>query len=103
MLVGRAQSSHSPHPGVQTASRSRWVWSTVRKGNPVEMLADTPNVDGSTSANRSQPEDLLVRRIGLEQEFFLVDRGGMLSDLADPFLSQCQEAAQTEGLDPHCF
>jgi Glutamate-cysteine ligase family 2(GCS2) len=67
------------------------------------MLADTPNVDGSTSANRSQPEDLLVRRIGLEQEFFLVDRRGMLSDLADPFLSQCQEAAQTEGLDPHCF
>jgi hypothetical protein len=67
------------------------------------MLADTPNVDGSTSANRSQPEDLLVRRIGLEQEFFLVDRRGMLSDLADPFLSQCQEAAQREGLDPHCF
>jgi carboxylate-amine ligase len=67
------------------------------------MLADTPNVDGSTSANRSQLEDLLVRRIGLEQEFFLVDRRGMLSDLADPFLSQCQEAAQTEGLDPHCF
>jgi hypothetical protein len=52
------------------------------------MLANISNVEGSTSANRSllgerakgdDPDEgslgLPVRRIGLEQEFFLVDRG----------------------------
>ena len=67
------------------------------------MLADTPNIDAATSGNRSLPEDLPVRRIGLEQEFFLVNRRGELSDLADPFLWRCQEAARAKGLDPHCF
>src|SRR5829696_3292718 len=80
------------------------------------MLANTPDVDRSTRTNRPLPEerakgdvadvgsvDLPVRRVGLEQEFFLVDRGGALSDLADPFLRRCRDAAQTEGLDPHCF
>ena len=42
-----------------------------------------------------------VRRIGLEQEFFLVDRSGELRDLADLFLGRCWEEA--EGLDPRCF
>ena len=67
------------------------------------MLADTPNVDGSKSENRSLPEYLPVRRIGLEQEFFLVDKSGVLRDLADPFLRRCREAAQAAGLDPRSF
>src|SRR5829696_761057 len=74
------------------------------KGNPAKVLADTPNVDeGSKSENRSLPEGLPIRRIGLEQEFFLVDRSGVLRDLADPFLRRCREAAQAAGLDPRCF
>src|SRR5215208_3887010 len=74
------------------------------KGNPAKVLADTPNVDnGSKSENRSLPEGLPVRRIGLEQEFFLVDRSGVLRDLADPFLRRCLEAARAAGLDPRCF
>src|SRR5215204_6874472 len=67
------------------------------------MLADTPDVDDPTRAVRFLPEDLPVRRIGLEHEFFLVDQRGELSDLADPFLWLCQEAARAKGLDPHCF
>src|SRR5215208_3089064 len=64
------------------------------------MLANTPDVDGSTRTNRPLPEErakgdvadvgsvgLPVRRVGLEQEFFLVDRDG----------------ARAEGLDPLCF
>src|SRR5215212_12267360 len=73
------------------------------KGNPAKLLADTPSVDGSKSENRSLPERLPVRRIGLEQEFFLVDRSGVLRDLADPFLWRCREAAHAAGLDPRCF
>ena len=57
--------------------RGRWLRST-KKGNQVKVLADSPNVDGSKSENRSQPESLPVRRIGLEQELFLVDRSGVL-------------------------
>jgi gamma-glutamyl:cysteine ligase YbdK (ATP-grasp superfamily) len=67
------------------------------------MLTDTPDVDDPTRAVQSLPEDLPVRRIGLEHEFFLVDQRGELSDLADPFLWLCQEAARAKGLDPHCF
>jgi gamma-glutamyl:cysteine ligase YbdK (ATP-grasp superfamily) len=67
------------------------------------VLADSPNVDGSKSENRSQPESLPVRRIGLEQELFLVDRSGVLRDLADPFLRRCRELAREVGLDPRCF
>jgi carboxylate-amine ligase len=67
------------------------------------MLADTPAVDGSTRQGRSLSEDLPVRRIGLEQEFFLVDRRGVPSDLADLFLWECRQAAQAEGLDSRAF
>ena len=80
------------------------------------MLANAPDVDGYTRTNRPLREErskgdvadaesagLPVRRAGLEQEFFLVDRGGTLSDLADPFLRRCRDAAQTEGLHPRCF
>jgi gamma-glutamyl:cysteine ligase YbdK (ATP-grasp superfamily) len=80
------------------------------------MLANTPDVDRSTRTNRPLPEErakgdvadvgsvgLPVRRVGLEQEFFLVDREGALSELADPFLRRCRDAARAEGLDPLCF
>src|SRR3712207_391206 len=80
------------------------------------MLADTPDIDESTRASRCSSEErpefavptegatvIPVRRIGLEQEFFLVDRTGELCDLADQFLQRCWEAAEAEGLDPGCF
>src|SRR5215208_2901454 len=80
------------------------------------MLANAPDVDRSTRTNRPLPEErakgdvadvgsvgLPVRRVGLEQEFFLVDREGALSELADPFLRRCRDAARAEGLDPLCF
>jgi len=67
------------------------------------MLADPPEVDTPTGGNQPLPENLPVRRIGLEQEFFLVDQRGELSDLADKYLRRCQEAARARGFDPYCF
>src|SRR5919112_2147988 len=79
------------------------------------MLANAQDVDSYKRTNRPLREErskgdvadvgsvgLPVSRMGLEQEFFLVDRWGALSDLADPFLRRCRDAAQTEGLDPLC-
>lgn len=43
------------------------------------------------------------RRIGLEQEFFLVDEAGVLSNRADEFLQRCQEVAEAEGRSPDYF
>jgi gamma-glutamyl:cysteine ligase YbdK (ATP-grasp superfamily) len=43
------------------------------------------------------------RRIGLEQEFFLVDEAGEPSDRADEFLARCWEAAAAEGHAPENF
>ena len=43
------------------------------------------------------------RRIGLEQEFFLVDGEGVPSDRADEFLARCREMAAEEGLEPGGF
>jgi carboxylate-amine ligase len=45
----------------------------------------------------------MERRIGLEQEFFLVDGEGKPSDRADEFLARCRETAETEGLAPEVF
>jgi gamma-glutamyl:cysteine ligase YbdK (ATP-grasp superfamily) len=80
------------------------------------MLADTPDVDGLDRKSGFQPgkpsdDDVLaggsaghpVRRMGLEHEFFLVDRRGEPRDLADLFLWECREAARAEGVDPQCF
>ena len=80
------------------------------------MLADTPDVDGPDRAKRSLAvgfakdrlldegsAGLPVARMGLEHEFFLVDRSGEPRDLADLFLRECREAARAEGLDPRCF
>jgi gamma-glutamyl:cysteine ligase YbdK (ATP-grasp superfamily) len=96
--------------------RGRWLRPT-KKGNQVKMLADTPNVQDSVGTNRSLADgrrgegkvakewraDLPARRVGLEHELFLVDRSGAPSDLADPFLRRCREAAREVGLDPRCF
>jgi carboxylate-amine ligase len=51
-------------------------------------------------------EDLSVigeRCIGLEQEFFLVNERGALSERADEFLDRCQKVAEAAGEDPGCF
>ena len=45
----------------------------------------------------------MERRIGIEQEFFLVDEEGATSDRADEFLARCQEMAGEEGLSPEGF
>jgi len=41
--------------------------------------------------------------VGLEQEFFLVDEYGVLSNQADEFLALCREAAKVSGRDPNSF
>jgi gamma-glutamyl:cysteine ligase YbdK (ATP-grasp superfamily) len=45
----------------------------------------------------------MERRVGLEQEFFLVSEAGVPSDRADEFLARCREMAGDEGLDPNVF
>jgi carboxylate-amine ligase len=80
------------------------------------MLADTPDVEGSARKARFQPGErsdegglndgsvgLPLSRMGLEHEFFLVDRSGEPRDLADLYLRECREAARAETLDPRCF
>jgi carboxylate-amine ligase len=47
--------------------------------------------------------NVAARRIGLEQEFFLVDEAGMLSDRADEFLQRTQAVAEAEGRNPKYF
>lgn len=47
--------------------------------------------------------DVLKRRIGLEQEFFLVDESGDLSHRGDEFLQGCHLMAQAQGLNPQYF
>ncbi len=39
----------------------------------------------------------------MEQEFFLVDEEGVLSNRADEFLDECREAASAAGRDPEGF
>jgi len=43
------------------------------------------------------------RRIGLEQEFFLVDETGKFSNHADEFLQNCRQEAEAIGLNPDYF
>ena len=43
------------------------------------------------------------RRIGLEQEFFLVDAEGVLANRADEFLTLYRKAARAVGRDPDDF
>src|SRR5918997_3448705 len=80
------------------------------------MHAHTLDIGGSTEADRDplvkrqgfvrsaeEGRGVPVRRIGLEQEFFLVDRTGALSERADLFLRRCGEAADAAGLDRRSF
>ena len=43
------------------------------------------------------------RCVGLEQEFFLVDEDGVLSNRADEFLTLCKEEAEASGRAPEGF
>jgi carboxylate-amine ligase len=43
------------------------------------------------------------RRVGLEQEFFLVEEDGVVSERADEFLEVCHRLAAAEGFDEGCF
>jgi hypothetical protein len=43
------------------------------------------------------------RRIGLEQEFFLVEESGRPSERADEFLARCGETTAAEGRGPACM
>jgi gamma-glutamyl:cysteine ligase YbdK (ATP-grasp superfamily) len=45
----------------------------------------------------------LNRRVGLEQEFFLVDESGLPSDRADEFLEHCIEVPKSDDGDPARF
>ncbi len=45
----------------------------------------------------------MERRVGIEQEFFLVNGEGTPSDRADEFLACCREMAGEEGLSPEGF
>ncbi len=47
--------------------------------------------------------NVLERRIGLEQEFFLVDEAGVISDRADEFLQGCHLMAEAQGYNPGYF
>lgn len=80
------------------------------------MLAHTLDIGGSTEAGRcpsaerpglAMPDEedrgVPARRIGLEQEFFLVDQTGALCDRADLFLRRCREVADAAGPDPRSF
>ena len=42
-------------------------------------------------------------RLGLEQEFFIVDREGFLSHRADEFLASCDRISQQKGREADCF
>lgn len=43
------------------------------------------------------------RRIGLEQEFFIVDAEGIIADRADELLQGCYDLAQRQGRNPNNF
>lgn len=57
----------------------------------------------SNAWERGRTIGVLNRRVGLEQEFFLVEESGMPSDRADEFLLCCREVTGREGSSPACF
>ena len=80
------------------------------------MFAHMLDIGGSTEADHGpsverpgfaisaeKSRGVPVRRIGLEQEFFLVDWTGALCDRADLFLRRCREVAGAAGLDRRSF
>lgn len=48
-------------------------------------------------------QDASNRRLGLEQEFFLVNSEGVLCNRADEFLQRCHQLAQAHGRPMSCF
>lgn len=54
-------------------------------------------------SERALLESFEGRRLGLEQEFFLVDGDGVLSERADEFLEACHALTDDEGIDEGCF
>jgi carboxylate-amine ligase len=57
----------------------------------------------SNVRERGRTTGALNRRVGLEQEFFLVEESGALSNRADEFLLCCREVTEREGSSPACF
>ena len=51
----------------------------------------------------SEGDRLLDRRVGLEQEFFLVEESGRPSKRADEFLERCQAVTEVESGSAACF
>lgn len=51
----------------------------------------------------SEGDRLLDRRVGLEQEFFLVEESGRPSKRADEFLERCQAVTEMESGSAACF
>ena len=58
--------------------------------------------DGDDLREGGETTGALDRRVGLEQEFFLVDDSGLLSDRADEFLDLCESMPEREGPDLAC-
>src|ERR687897_2192358 len=57
----------------------------------------------SNVRERGKTSGALNRRVGLEQEFFLVEESGMPADRAEEFLLCCREVTEREGSSPACF
>jgi hypothetical protein len=68
-------------------------WSLVREGRKMP----------SNVRERGRTTGALNRRVGLEQEFFLVEESGMPAGRADEFLRRCREMTEGEGSSPACF
>ena len=47
--------------------------------------------------------NIAKRRLGLEQEFFLVDSEGVISNQADQFLERCRDQASAQNRPQECF
>ena len=85
--------SRKGYPGQLREILLRVGWSFVREGR--KMLSNVRERGRTTRA--------LNRRVGLEQEFFLVEESGMPADRADEFLLCCREMTEREGGSPVCF
>ncbi len=55
----------------------------------------------SNVRERGRTTGALNRRVGLEQEFFLVEESGLPSQRADEFLDRCRKEAKPDV--PMCF
>lgn len=67
------------------------------------MVGTNEKVSRNGRPERTLLQSLENRRLGLEQEFFLVDYDGILSERVDEFLEACHTLAGAEGADEECF